>query len=928
MFAQAALLAESDTRAFLTPEPLFPLTGWWWALVGGIALLLFVFIMFMYLYDSVELPAGTTCTLMAMRILAFLGMLIFLINPGIRTEKKVVKSSRVSILVDTSLSMGLRDQQTSSDTGPSRLEQVALELAEGGLIPQLRAKHEVIVYGFDQLSKPTEIASYEKLDVELASNTAGSTLTSSETESVKASRQIAVGAGVILILAIVLGVMSMSIRSKPDGESLGAWVSFLSLLLMVAATVTLAIADLRTTSVSFWRIVGIAGDEEQADADDEAADEEVESDDSEVDLKAELLPSGTETRIGDAVRYLVNKERGGPVAGLIVFSDGRNNSGSSHRTAAFAANDAHIPIYTVGLGSTETPSNVRVVDLQAPGRVYPGDKFTIKGLIQAYGFTGRRAKLRLVSTQEDDEDQIERFEGEQTRNLLDDGKELSVEFDITPEKKDGRRIYTMKVIPPDNDADAKDNNKSAKVEVVDKKTKVFVIAGGPSREFRFLRNQLYRDDDSESVIWLQSGTPGMAHAEGREELRFDFPEDADELFEFDCILAFDADWRRLSAEQVELLERWVAEKAGGLVVVAGPVYTPRWTLRGREDQRMVTMRALYPVSFFSQGSATIRPGRFGGDEAFPLQFSREGTSAEFLWLEENSEKAKQAWNDFEGVYGYYAVNEPKPAAAVYARFSDESTRGGPNDVLPIYLAGQFYGAGRVFFQASGEMWRIREVDTNYFETYYTKLIRWCSQGRLLRDSTRGVLLVDKDRCILGEHVEVRAILTNAQNFPLIEEQVNAVLIAPNGSRETLTLKRLKDSSREGTFAGQFTALDEGDYHVIVAVPDSEEGELLTREVRVRIPDLEIEQPQRHDELLGEMADLSYGGGYFQSIDSAMNRTGGGKSLVSAIEPQNQTTYLPGTPDPDFSTKLMNWLLMFICGVLSLEWLMRRLSKLA
>ena len=62
---------------------------------------------------------------------------------------------------------------------------------------------------------------------------------------------------------------------------------------------------------------------------------------------------------------------------------------------------------------------------------------------------------------------------------------------------------------------------------------------------------------------------------------------------------------------MKLLERWVAEKAGGLIVVAGPVFTPQWSSRKRGDPRIDALKALYPVVFYYQGSATLSLGRFG-----------------------------------------------------------------------------------------------------------------------------------------------------------------------------------------------------------------------------------------------------------------------------------------------------------------------------
>ena len=174
------------------------------------------------------------------------------------------------------------------------------------------------------------------------------------------------------------------------------------------------------------------------------------------------------------------------------------------------------------------------------------------------------------------------------------------------------------------------------------------------------------------------------------------------------------------------------------------------------------------------------------------------------------------------------------------------------------MAGHFYGAGRVFFQASGEMWRLRAIQDGYFEAYYTKLIRWASQGRLLRDSSRGVLLVDKDRCLLGDHISVQAILTDAQHEPLTAPQVTASLVAPDGRRSNLELRKVEDAARAGMYSAQFTAVLEGDYRVELQPPHGADDELLSREVRSRIPALETEQPQRNDALLKDLTDKTRG----------------------------------------------------------------------
>ena len=95
---------------------------------------------------------------------------------------------------------------------------------------------------------------------------------------------------------------------------------------------------------------------------------------------------------------------------------------------------------------------------------------------------------------------------------------------------------------------------------------------------------------------------------------------------------------------------------------------------------------------------------------------------------------------------------------------------------------------------------------------------------------------------------------------------------------------------------------------------------------MRIPAVEIEQPQRHDALLSQLARQTQGV-YFVGLDAALGREGNAP-LANQIRAKDQETYLPGSPDRDFAQRLSSWLLAIICGALTLEWLTRRLSKLA
>ena len=920
------MISQTDIRTYLELQPIVPVSLWWQLLILAVAILgILFFVFWMVLRDSRDLPGGLTVLLSSLRVIALACILIYVLNPGKRTETRIIKTSRIAILVDTSLSMGLRDQLTSGaslEQGPRRIDQVVDWLKQTPEIELLRQDHDLNFYRFGAQSQPTSIITLPKLGL-AASQIPLSDQTAAQLRS---DFQRSWFVGLLGIFLCVVGVallvvwITALVRARQTKQAQANLLCGGVIVLMISL-VALACSDLGTPRFDLWTSLGWK-DASLAKLNQQTTQETSSQQISPPQNWDELLaPKATSTELGSAIQYIVSKERGGPIAGIAVMTDGRNNGGVEPSRAIAAAANAGIPIFPIGIGSSSVPRNVVVADVNAPPRVFPSDKFQVKGIVKSFGLSGQSVRVTLVSIDEK-EQEAETIEDETTIRLLDDGQAVSVEFSVQQQEQ-GKRRYIIRADAVEGDLDQRDNQRSAMVEIVERQTKVLLIAGGPNREFRFLRNQLYRDKDILLHVWLQSSISGADQE--ADVLVQEFPNTREDLFFFDCIVAFDPDWRALSKEQSELLERWVAEQAGGLIVVAGPVNTPEWTRRPRGDETIDKLRRLYPVSFYSQGSAQLKLGRFGGDQAFQLDFSREGRAAEFLWLGDSATDSQSNWGQFEGVFGYYAVNEPKPGADILANFADPATS--IDDTLPIYLASHFYGAGRVFFQASSEMWRIRRIEVEHFQDYYTKLIRWVSQGRLLRDSTRGVLLADRDRCWMGDQVVVQAILRDAQDQPLMMRSIDATIKRPNGTTQKLKLTPTENAVRPGTFNGQFTTGSEGEYRVSLPVPDSVDFEILTTTVQANIPDLEKEQPQRNDALLTELADRSLGH-YYVGTGSFRSTEENPLSPVKLIQPQDQETFLAGTLDRFFQRKLMMWLLGVMAAALAFEWTVRRLHKLA
>ena len=914
----------SKQRTFLDLQPILPMGEWWEVFVCILVTLAFiVFIVFLYRREAAGISRGLAILLASLRLLALATILLFVLNPSMRSESRLTKNSRLAVLVDTSLSMGLKDHTTGAEA-PRRIDDVIEAFRSTRLINRLREHHDLTIYRFGDEPQPQPMITLPRILKETSDATDAKPF-GRVTDRLFVSRRIGYLALLMFGLSMLL-LASWLFTWVSNRQQWAGWLAASGTWMLLAGVIALGISDLNTPEFELTQSLGWVGvdlsrvsESSSSSQIEEAGSSEARA--SDVDWEDALAPRGTSTQLGSVVQHVVNKERGGPIAGIVVITDGGSNAGSEPARAIAAAANASIPIFPVGIGSVEAPKNVQVADVQAPTRVFPGDKFKVKALIQAFGLEGQTIRVDLLSVDEK-EIEAELLEAETTVQLAADGQSVPVEFDVVRQEQ-GRRRYVVRTAPVDGDLESRDDRRGVTVEIVDRKTQVLLIAGGPTREFRFLRNQLYRDKDVILHVWLQTAKEGADQE--ADEMLFEFPQTREQLFNFDCIIAFDPDWRELNANQAALLERWVAEQAGGMLLVAGPVNTPEWTRRPRGDETIDKIRQLYPVSFYSQGSAVLKLGRFGGERAYPLEFTREGRAAEYLWLGDSSSESLATWSRFEGVFGYYAVNEPKAGADVLALFADPDTL--IDDRLPIYLASQFYGAGRVFFQASGEMWRVRRMDVEYFQNYYLKLIRWVSQGRLLRDSTRGVLLTDRERCWMGDQVVVQAMLRDLRDDPLMLPSVEALIALPDGSSTKLVLQGTKDSVRPGTYTGQFSANLEGEYRINLPIPGSVEQEVLTALVQANIPDLEKVHPQRNDALLSEMAEKTQGH-YFVGMSECDVTDDKPLSLVRLIQPQDQETVLPGTPDRNFQRRLMWWLLGLIVLCLSLEWTFRRLHKLA
>jgi hypothetical protein len=629
-----------------------------------------------------------------------------------------------------------------------------------------------------------------------------------------------------------------------------------------------------------------------------------------------LNPVVTETRMSDAVRDLVDDLASPTLSGIVVIGDGGNNAGSGPEEASKAAKarTPRVRLIAVGVGSTERQANIRIANVQAPTNAHINDPYEIRAFVQGSGgkkggLQSRRVDIELLAKPADEKDIEPILLESQQVTLPADGVPVEVKFEQKPTVP-GKIEFTVRAVPISGlrELRADDNEDTHTVNVTDRKTRVLIMAGGPMRDFRFVRNMLFRHEGIESDVWLQTvgaKEVGQVSQEAQNVL-VAFPESEEQLFEYDVILAFDPDWTQVPPEGVGMINRWIEEFGGGMVLIAGESYTGELA---RADETYDAVREFYPV--FLQDRRGFQIGQQDKyQQAWPVAFTEAGRNAAFLNLVDDAIQSAAIWKEFPGIYRTYPTAGPRAGATIYAHSSDFREVGdrGPS----ILLASQLYGSGRTMYVGSAEWWRLRSEDEEHYDRLWTKLVREAGQGRLKSGGQRAVLMPEKESYYLGETVRVRARVLDQQFQPLEADSVTLDVTDPNGRSVFPAPKLMRDKARSGEFLGSFRASGDGKYEL--RLPD-QQAEM--QSIRVTLPNLEADRPEQNADALQMLQEGT--GGRYMSLGVA-------EKELAKLLPNSGVKF---TVDERLKTLWDRaWLLYLLVGLLSVEWLTRKLLKLA
>jgi hypothetical protein len=428
--------------------------------------------------------------------------------------------------------------------------------------------------------------------------------------------------------------------------------------------------------------------------------------------------------------------------------------------------------------------------------------------------------------------------------------------------KDRREIFDPKEHKSDE----------ATVRVVKRPLRVLLFAGGPTRDYQFVRNMMVREADHGRVdlsICLQGARDGVVQDVTPDRFLKHFPsalggevtDKAEDryynLSNYDLIMAFDPDWSRseqpgeVSPEALVNLEKWVYLHAGGLIEVAGPVYTYQLANPANKEQ-VRPMLNMLPVKLRDARLDIDRPTT----DPFRLHFPGATAEMEFLKLDEESKENMSGWEEFftgkpksesspdlpvlRGFYSYYPLEDVKPSATVVATYGDPRAQMKDTKEMP-FLVTMPYGSGKVVYLGSGEMWRLRQYREVYNERFWTKLARYAGSGNLTRLNKRGDLVMGQ-KFTAGQMIHMEAQLLGRDLRPLSDREEPKVLFkAPTGvtmPNVNLKAKPHSPSDWNGWFEANFRVTAPGEYKLDLPIPEG--GETLTKKFSVREANPELD----------------------------------------------------------------------------------------
>jgi uncharacterized membrane protein len=418
---------------------------------------------------------------------------------------------------------------------------------------------------------------------------------------------------------------------------------------------------------------------------------------------------------------------------------------------------------------------------------------------------------------------------------------VEVELNFKPTQV-GTLDLVAEVVPQNGEVDEEDNQMPAQIAVLDAKISVLYCDGYPRWEYRYSKNEMIRDQTVDISCLLFSADSGFAQEGDKPITRF--PESMTEMLQFDVVVFGDVDPRQFTDAQLQLINDFVAKKAGGFGMVSGPKWSPQMF-------RNTAIEPILPVSI-----ARVQPTEGGNITAGwrPI-LTREGTASTiFRFFEDKEKNANFIKNDLQPLFWYCKGVTLKPGAGeVYAEHQYDSGPDGRK--APILVLGRF-GAGRTLFSAIDDSWRWRfYTGESIFDTYWIQQLRYLARAKKL-GQRRIILSSLRPAYEVGEQIQVSLRVLDPDLQQQLPEQLGVTIVdsADTPIRQE-TMQR--QEGQPDLYVASWTADKIGRF-VLKLPAIGGNTEAAEQPITVKVPRLELSNPQVDRTLLTRLASETNG----------------------------------------------------------------------
>ncbi len=596
------------------------------------------------------------------------------------------------------------------------------------------------------------------------------------------------------------------------------------------------------------------------------------------------------TDVAEALKRVVQDTDPSELAGVLLVSDARHTAGSDPLTEAKKLAGHGVAVFPVPVGASRPPMDAAILEVDAPDVVRTDDVVHVSVVVRADGLEGRMLRLRLIGEDgralELGEHAADEEKGQvrtdKTVVVQGDHERREVELSHRVTSK-GRLVWRVVLEEVEGEAFTENNEAVVAVDVTDDRTDVLLVDGLPRWEFRYLRNMLLRDEAvrlqhvlfDPALVARQPGfTPVTAKVTNDQPEADRLPDQTKDLNAFDVVIVGDVDPDDLPRDKQEMIEAFVSERGGTLVVMAGKRHMPGGYLSEPLADVIPVQRSAGSTASTQTAASDAPP------EAFRVSLTQEGLQHMVTELAVETEANRELWSDLPTHYWRSVASAAKAGASVLA-WAEEGSPGGNGEAATArgvdvedararqrergLIVTQHYGLGKVLYLGWDATWRFRyKHGDTYHHRFWSQVLRWATTGKLPVGMKLVKLGTDRARYTTGESVTVRAKMTKPDGTGLTDAQVRAVVA--DGER-TVTSGRMEHlEGSGGVYETRFSGLGADTYTIrlespqieTLRQPDDPLGEVATSIVIERSRSAEHLDLTADGELMGQLADVTDG----------------------------------------------------------------------